>query len=63
MLQQGPKDKDSISWRPPAGPESRGSGSLTSISALIHYRLYLTERLSVDFVEMPHDTFVGLLSP
>lgn len=34
MLQQRPKDKDSTSWRPPAGLESRESGSLWHPSEL-----------------------------
>lgn len=38
--------------------------SLTPISALIHYRLYMSKRLlSVDSVERAHDAFVRLLSP
>lgn len=38
--------------------------SLTSVSALIHYRLYMSKRLpSVDSVESVPDAFVRLLSP
>lgn len=68
MLRKGPRDKQGTSWRPPAGLESgaRGSGSLslTSISPLIHYRLYMSKRLpSVDSAERACDAFVRLLSP
>lgn len=66
MLRQGPRDKHGTSWRPPARLESgaRGSGSLTSISPLIHYRLYVSKRLpSVDSVERACDAFVRLQSP
>lgn len=52
-----------------AGEQGEGkwlslSLSLTSISPLIHYRLYMSKRLpSVDSAERARDAFVRLLSP